>query len=361
MLPALLFAGLACAQDELTQQFLPELPTSTVVTTSTVPANGDLNPNGVAFVPSLFPFGGILFGGPVLESDLLVSNFNSSANRQGAGSSIVRITPYGLQESFYNGDPGLGLTPALGALQEGMILAGSLPSTDGTCANIQGPGAILELNRWGQLVGMLNDPSLMLNGPWYLTVYEENGFKSHVFVSNVLSGTVTRLDVTVSLFGDVLTVDKATQVASGYAFRCDPKALAVGPTGLVFDPNTHTLYVASTGDNAIYSIPNADTATTDGTKGTVVYQDNAHLRGPLGLVLAPNGNLIAANGDAMNADPNHPSELIEFTTAGVFVAAASIDPGSRGAFGLAISGVPGDESFAAVDDVTNTLKVWHVQ
>src|SRR5438309_2324458 len=46
----------------------PLVPTATV---STVPANGDVNPYGVAFVPKGFPKGGTIHPG-----DVLVSNFN---------------------------------------------------------------------------------------------------------------------------------------------------------------------------------------------------------------------------------------------------------------------------------------------
>ena len=38
-----------------------------------------------------------------------------------------------------------------------------------------------------------------------------------------------------------------------------------------------------------------------------------HLRGPLALVFAPDGNLITSNGDAVNPDPTQPSEIVEFT------------------------------------------------
>jgi hypothetical protein len=64
------FASLTPAADEApnssTTPFLP----STVVTVSTVPSNGDVNPYGVAFVPQGFPAGGVLKAG-----DILVSNF----------------------------------------------------------------------------------------------------------------------------------------------------------------------------------------------------------------------------------------------------------------------------------------------
>jgi hypothetical protein len=90
----------------------------------------------------------------------------------------------------------------------------------------------------------------------------------------------------------------------------------------------------------------------------VIYQDDAHLRGPLGLVLAPNGDLITANGDAVNPDPTQTSELVEFTPKGKFVGELSIDPNPGGAFGLAVTNVGGLLRLAAVEDVTNSLDVW---
>lgn len=51
-------------------------------------------------------------------------------------------------------------------------------------------------------------------------------------------------------------------------------------------------------------------------RGSLVFSDS-HLHGPLGLKFAPNGHLPAANGDATSkADPEHPSESIEFTVGG---------------------------------------------
>ena len=51
---------------------VPNLPNGAFQTVTTVPANGDLNPYGVAFVPPGFPSGGTLSPG-----DILVSNFNN--------------------------------------------------------------------------------------------------------------------------------------------------------------------------------------------------------------------------------------------------------------------------------------------
>lgn len=344
--------GSAAAAEKEEESILAELPTASLLSTSTVPSNGDINPYGVAFVPRRFPS-----GGPLYPGDVLVSNFNNSGNSQGTGTTIVRITPAGEQSLFFQGPKGLGLTTALGVLKRGFVVVGNVPTTDGSCSTIE-QGSLLVLNRQGEQVASLADKSL-LDGPWDLTVHE-HGSHVQVFVSNVLSGTVTRLDIKISDGG--FHVHRMTQIASGYTQRCDPAALVVGPTGLAFDARTETLYVASTGDNAVYAVREADSTTEDRGKGELVYSDMEHLRGPLGLLLAPNGNLIAANGDAVNGDPNHPSELIEFTRSGQFVAALSVDAaGQGGAFGIAARGSEDAFHIAAVDDVNNTLKVWTVQ
>ena len=132
----------------------------------------------------------------------------------------------------------------------------------------------------------------------------------------------------------------------------------IGPTGLAFDAKRNILYVASTGDNEIFAISNAKNRTSDAGMGSLVYQDDAHLRGPLGLVLAPNGDLITANGDAVNPDPTQTSELVEFTPNGQFVGQFSIDPNPGGAFGLAVTNTGGVLRLAAVEDVTNSLDIW---
>ncbi len=317
----------------------------------TVPANGDLNPYGVAFVPQGFEGGGVLKPG-----DLLVSNFNSSANVQGTGSTIVRITPDGQHSVFFQGGPGLGLTTALGVLKSGFVIVGNVP-TDASGVAQQGSLLILDAN--GKLVSTLSD-SALLNGPWDLALNDQ-GDHAQVFVANVLSGTVTRIDLTIPK-GGTPQVESETQMASGYAHRTDPNALVVGPTGLAFDPRTGTLYVASTADNAIFAIPDADDTRRDHGTGRLIYSDPAHLHGPLGLVLAPNGDLIVANGDAVNTDPNHANELVEITPQGHLVGEFQLDSGPGGAaFGLAVTDDNGVLRFAAVDDNTNTVHIWTMQ
>ncbi len=334
---------------------LPNLPDTVQQIVPTGGSNGDVNPYGVAFVPQDFQGGGLLAPG-----DILVSNFNDSGNVQGTGSTIVKITPDGQQSTFFQGPTGLGLTTALGILPQGFVLVGSAPATTVNGVNTVGDGGLLILDSSGNEVMELSD-SALLQGPWDLTIHNVDATHAQVFVSNVLSGTVTRIDLTIPN-GGTPQVESETQIASGYAHRTDPNALVVGPTGLAFDAKTGTLYVASTGDNAIYAIKNAAGTNTDQGKGKVAVQDPQHLHGPLALILAPNGDLIAANGDAVNPDPNQPNELVEYTKSGQFVGQFQDDGGAPGAaFGLAAQQIGNQVRFAAVDDNTNTLGIWTLQ
>jgi hypothetical protein len=353
----LVAVGSAVAFDDDHQSIIGSLPPSPSLSVTTVPADGDVNPYGVAFVPQGFPKSGMLSPG-----DVLVSNFNNSSNSQGTGSTIVRVTPGGTASTFFQGSNvplgTLGLTTALGVLQRGFVLVGNVPTTDGTCASIS-QGSLLVIDRNGSQVANLAD-SHLLDGPWYLTIHDQ-GEQAQVFVSDVLSGTVTRLDVHINQHSG-LTVKSATQIASGYSHRCDPAALVVGPTGLAYDADEDILYVASTGDNEVFAISGAGRTHRDSGTGKVIYKDDTHLHGPLALLLAPNGHLLTANGDAVNPDPTQPSEIVEFTKSGRFVAQFSVDSsGLGGAFGIALAGSDEEFRFAAVDDINNSLDVWIVR
>ena len=154
-------------------------------------------------------------------------------------------------------------------------------------------------------------------------------------------------------------VDSMTLIASGFSHRSDPAALELGPAGLAFDAATGTLYVASSASNEIFAISNAETATGSSGTGNVIFSDPTHLHGPTSLLLAPNGDLIVANSDGSNADPNQPSELVEFTTSGQFVAQLSVDPNNGGAFGLALTvAADGTITLIATDDNSNQLKFY---
>jgi len=343
------------------QPFIPDITIS-----STIPGNGDVNPYGVAFVPSNFPRGGTIAPG-----DILVSNFNNAptdanpSGIQGTGTTIVKLTPNVVTppmqaSTFFTSTP-IGLTTALGVLGRGFVVVGNLP-------NPLAAGSLQFINPNGTLVP--TKASSLIDGPWDLTI-DDDQVHPTIYVSNVhvqgvnaqgaavLQGTVVRLNLTLSSNSVVLT-KAPTVIASGYTTVTDPNAFVLAPTGLAHDRETDILYVASTADNAIFAVPNASSRSTPpvgGGTGTIVAR-NGQLRGPLALAFAPNGDLITSNGDAVNPDQNHPSEIVELTKTGKFVGQFNVDPAPGGAFGIGISMVRGDTArLAVVDDVTNNLIV----
>src|SRR5262252_8933967 len=294
---ALFVAVAAKAQD---RPFLP----GPVRVVSTAPANGDLNPYGVAFVPPNFPS-----DGKIQPGDVLVSNFNASSNLQGTGTTIVDV------------------------LQKGFVIVGNFPSPDGSCASAA-PGSILVIDKNGTMLpkSTITD---MVQGPWDSALFDQGG-TAKLFVANALSGAIVRYDLNVTDSG--VTVSKEKQIASGYKHFCDPVTFVDAPTGLVFDPSDDVLYVASTADNAVFAVDDAGERDDDRGVGRIIYQDPVHLHGALGLAKAPNGHLLVTNNDStlINFDPNQPSELVEFTVQGHFVKQISLDPTPGGSFGLAV-------------------------
>lgn len=325
---------------------------------STVPANGDVNPYGVAVVPRST--------GALLENHVLVSNFNNSQNLQGTGSTIVQIGPKGDFKVFAQISAsdvpgctgGVGLTTALVVLRAGWVIVGSLPTSDGMADTAQA-GCLIVLNRWGHPVETFAGHGI--NGPWDMTALDL-GNAAVLFVANVLNGTVAAGGATVN-HGTVLRLvlamgdDDAAgmprmlrndTIASQFGEHSDPAALVVGPTGLGLGANG-TLYVADTAASRIAAIPDALFRKTDAGAGTTVSMAGA-LNGPLGLAIAPNGDILTVNAGDGN--------LVETTPRGMQVVVKNIDSTGTGGgtlFGLAVSQSP--QGIFFVNDGNNTLSL----
>jgi hypothetical protein len=349
------FAAIAClslsialASAQTNQSIFPLLPASV----STVPSNGDVNPYGVAFAPKT-----LLAGSGLQPGDILVSNFNDSQNLQGTGTTIMRVTSAGQVSTFYAGSTNqAGLTAALGILTNGFVLVGNLPTADGTAATVQ-PGKLSVLDRNGNFLGTIGTQSVV-DGPWGMAVDDTGSGGSgvaHVFLSNVLSGFVSRFDIT---YTPAQIDATALVLAEGFNHRTDPAALVLGPSGVAYDAANDTLYLASSTDNAVYQIPTAS-KTNSAVTATLFFSDLAHLHGPLDMAFLPNGHLLVANSDGSNLDPNQPSELVEYTATGQFVGQMSVDPNNGGAFGVAVNNMGwGTIRMAAVDDNANRMMIW---
>ncbi len=329
---------------------------------STVPANGDVNPYGVAVVRRSV--------GMLKKGDILVSNFNNDVNlpsgEQGTGTTIVQISPEGNMSLFAKIDPasvagecpgGVGLTTALVVLRRGWVIVGSLPTTDGTSATMSA-GCLIVLNSQGKVVETFQGGDI--NGPWDMTALDKEN-RAWLFVTNVLNGnvatgtpppidqgTVVRIPLQVPKQDEGMpTAGPMTVIGSGFPETADPAALVIGPTGVGLGKDG-TLYVADSFDNQIVAIPNALTRQTTAFTGVVV-SFNGALNDPLGLAIAPNGHIITTNGGDGN--------LVETTPGGSQVAVKTVDTvtGAGSLFGLAI--VPGGQGVYFVDDGDNTLKI----
>ncbi|HLX38570.1 MAG TPA: hypothetical protein VKR29_12245 [Candidatus Binataceae bacterium] len=344
---------------------------------------GDSNPYGIQFVPQGF----MNDHGMLQPNDVLVANYNNTTqmgditvSTQGLGTTITHIRPNGQTSLFFNSTTAgvTGFTNALDIIPHGYVFAGTVPTTDGTSATVHA-GPILIINGAGTEVGTIpvgngTDPGNY--GAWGSTINIVKSGDIQYFVANCLApvpgspgsfqGTIERYDISFNHKG-MMEISEPIQIASGYTAGPNPNSIVTGPAGLAFDAKTDTLYVAGEGDDEIFAVPNASTATTDNGTGTVVYNDPAHLYGPLGLVLAPNGDLLTANADSINANPAFASQIVEFTPsaatttapAGTFVMSLQVDPANGGAFGLRLMENNGIAKLLAVDDNSVTLNAYN--
>jgi hypothetical protein len=328
---------------------------------STVPANGDVNPYGVAVVPTSM--------GALVAGDTLVSNFNSKANVQGTGTSIVQVSPSGSTSLFaqFSQLPagmscpgGIGLTTALGILPGGWVVVGSLPTAaGGALPGLNPVGCLIVLNDNGTPVESITNSDIV--GPWDLAV-SSTPTTAALFVSNALGGntkvaggvpvagkcTVVRLDLSLSATAPPM-LTSSTVIGSNYLWKANKAALILAPTGLALGSNS-TLYVDNTQTNTISAIPNALTRTTAISASASVLSSGGALSAPLGMTIVANGDLIVVNGNNGNA--------VEVTPAGKQIAYMTlIKKGAGDLFGLTPSGAGNGILF--VNDGSNTLELLH--
>jgi hypothetical protein len=325
---------------------------------STVPVSGDVNPYGIVQLSTTT--------GKLHAGDLLISNFNDKANNQGTGTTIVEINPTGKQSLFSTLSAsalpgscpgGVGLTTALNVLPGGYVVVGSLPTTNGKSATAK-LGCLIVLDSNGKPVSTISGPQIA--GPWDM-VSSAQGNMTTLFVSNALNGgaakgvhtirnsTVLRIRIK-SGPGQPPKVLGEQVIANGIPWRDDPDALVIGPTGVAL-ASDGTLYLANTLANEITAIPQAMTRTTPAAGGGTPVSSGGLLSQPLGLTLAPNGDILTANAGNGN--------IVETTPAGKQLVARTADKktGAGSLFGLVVN--PTATGIFFVDDGDNTLKLLH--
>jgi hypothetical protein len=323
---------------------------------STVPANGDVNPYGIVNVPRSV--------GSLVRGDILISNFNNAENLQGTGTTIVQMTPTGSLSLFAQINPatlpgacpgGVGLTTALAVLPHGFVVVGSLPTADGIAATAQA-GCLIVLDKVGHVVETISGPPI--NGPWDMTAVGD-GENATLFVTNVLNGTVASGE-TPTDGGTVVrvrlhigkhhppAVTAMDVIANGFPERTDPAALVVGPTGVALGDDG-TLYVADTQGNRIAAVADAASRQTPLEGGGVTIATGGYLNNPLGLTVAPNGDVLTANANDGN--------IVETTPIGAEFQPLDTGAGGGGLFGLTVA--PHRQGVFFVNDSNNTLGLLH--
>jgi sugar lactone lactonase YvrE len=184
---------------------------------------------------------------------------------------------------------------------------------------------------------------------------------TNLFVSNALNGgaakgvhtidnsTVLRIRIQ-SGPGEAPKVLGQTVIANGIPWRDDPNALVIGPTGVALASNG-TLYLADTLDNRIAAIPQALTRSAPAADGGTTVAVGGKLIQPLGLTLAPNGDILTANAGNGN--------IVETTPGGKELTGRTADKktGAGSLFGLVVSS--DGTGIYYVDDGDNTLKLLH--
>jgi hypothetical protein len=349
------FCGLSAYGQETHVRF----PGSISVVTSTVPANGDVNPYGLVRVPQST--------GALIEGNLLVSNFNNSSNLQGTGTTIVQIAPDGSLSLFAQINPnslpspcpgGVGLTTALSVLRTGWVIVGSLPTTDGTSGTAQA-GCLLVLDHNGNVVETFYGS--LINGPWDMATLD-SGSSVNLFVTNVLNGTVagggnivhggTVVRLTLSVSQTTMpSLQSMTVIGSGFAEETNAAALVIGPTGLGLSANGDMLYVADSLNNRVMAIPNPGLRVDSAGVGAILSQGGS-LNDPLGLTVGPGGNILTVNGNngylvTISPDGNQISKVL--------LDSSGNPPGAGALFGLVpVQG----QGIYYVDDATNTLNLF---
>ena len=328
---------------------------------STVPDNGDQNPYALVVAP--------VSAGTVLKNDLLITNFNNSANLQGLGTTIVDYNPATKKISTFAKLPrdlpgcpgGVGLSTAMTMLKTGWVIVGSAPSTDGT-TKTKGAGCLIVLDSQGKVSGTIAGDNI--NMPWGNMATIDKGDTATLFVSNagfgvgspdgsppvVNEATVLRIELSIPN-GKPPSVVNQTVIGSGFGAQADKDVFLIGPTGLVLGKDG-TLYVSDATGNRVNAIWDATTRDHSVGIGRVVTQDGM-LQRPLAMAMAPNGHLLVVNGlngQVVEVDPVNGKQI---TAHWADANKAQKPPGSGDLFGIAMT--PSGDGFYYVEDEVNTV------
>jgi hypothetical protein len=317
----------------------PVIGTLTITTIgSTVdPTNGDQNPYGLAIAPAT---AGLLTAG-----DLVICNFNDSANVQGNGTTIEILHPAaGSTPTRMVQDPNLKGCAAL-----------SIGADEGPWAAAYSSNLAPFYGADGTLKSTLSGGPW--SGPWGSVFVPGPGAGGGTYVlSNATSGSLVSVDIGGTTFTTVVTGFSLNQGAV--------PGNILGAAGLTYDSTHDTMFVVDSNQNRVVAFSgwnslgaNAINVNSDGTfsgpsaSSAQVLFSGTPLNGPISAAQLFNGDLVVGNtGDNI---------LVEISQAGHVVATQNLDTGAVGAlFGIAAAGTSADDTKIYFnDDNDNTVKV----
>ena len=234
---------------------------------------------------------------------------------------------------------------------------GSLPTTNGKTATAK-YGCLIVLDSEGKAVETI--ASKNIQGPWDSTAKSE-GSKTTLFVSNALNGGAAKGIHTIDN-STVLRIElesgegQTPKVLSEHGDRQRHPLGGLGRSARARPDRTRTRLQR----DAVRGLDARTTRSSRSPKrrrarrplanGGTVLTEGGHLKEPLGMVLAPNGNIITSNGGDGN--------MVETTPAGQQVAVQTADKktGAGSLFGLVDQPREG-KGIYFVDDGENTLNL----
>jgi hypothetical protein len=322
---------------------LATLNTETTIGSTVDPVTGDQNPYGLDIAPA---DSGILHRG-----DLLVCDFNDSANVQGTGNAIVALAP----------EPGSSPRPII---TNGALL--------GCTENVQTrDGTIWETAFVAPDVAIVSPAGKLLNtlrgtpftAPFGITLARDadgNGDDPVFYESDATTGAIVRIsDGRFGVRSDV--------IATGFAVNNGVPGSELGPGGLQYDSKHDRLYIVDGSNNTLVEFRHVSTIPAGGitvaANGTTFGGQFAHrarlvfsgspLNAPISSTLLPNGNIAIGN----TGNPNGENLMVEITPHGKVADVKNVDTGAAGAiFGMTASSAYGDTfTLYFNDDNTNTV------
>jgi hypothetical protein len=316
--------------------------TITTIGSTVDPKNGDQNPYGLAIAP--------ITAGKMTAGDLIICNFNDSANVQGNGTTIeiLHPTPGSTPVQFVQ-DPNLKGCAALAP--DGM---------DNPWAAAYSSDLAPFYTASGSLVSTLSAGPW--SGPWgeIFAVPPGGATPSFFVTSNATSGTLVNVNVAGTTF---------TTTVTGFSINAGAVPGTIyGAAGLTYDGANDILYVVDSNLNRVvafakYSTYGASAVTVGGAgftgpsaaSASVVFS-GAPLNSPISAALLFNGDLVVGN----TGDADGTNLLIEIAPdTGKVVGTQNVDTGAAGAlFGIATSGTTAATAKIYFnDDNDNTVKV----